>query len=214
MGEICDPSTDIHAINQAKFGLPERRIAKIFVFRLAYGGQAYSYAHDTDFNFISKDEGYWQDVIDKFYDKYKGIAKWHDSLVKTVLDTGQLVMPTGRTFEFDRSEVARRTFFWRPKILNYPVQGTGADLVSIGRVTMWKRLHQAGLPVLFQSTVHDSVDLDIPPEVCYNSCIKIIKQSIEDIPTNFYRLFGVNFDLPVTCEIGYGPNLKEITVVV
>lgn len=207
-------STDIHEVNRSRFELPERRIAKIFVFRLIYGGQAYSYAHDSDFNFISKSEDYWQDVIDEFYKKYTGIQKWHDSLVRTVLDTGQLVMPTGRVFDFDRSEVARRTFLWRPKILNYPVQGTGADLVAIGRVTMWKRLRKAGLPVLFQSTVHDSVDVDIPPEVCYNSCIKIIKQSIEDIPDNFYRLFGVKFDLPVTCEIGYGPNLEDLTIVV
>ena len=120
-------------------------------------------------------------------------------------------MPTGRIFSFDRSEVARRTFFWRPKILNYPVQGTGADLVSIGRVSMWKRLRKAGLPALFQSTVHDSVDLDIPSDVCYNSCCKIVKASIEDIPINFYRMFGIKFDLPVSVEIGYGPNLKELT---
>ena len=188
-----------------------RRTAKIFVFRLIYGGQAYSYAHDSDFNHISRDEKYWKNVIDEFYVKYSGIAKWHDSLVRTVLDTGQLVMPTGRIFSFDRSEVARRTFFWRPKILNYPVQGTGADLVSIGRVSMWKRLRKAGLPALFQSTVHDSVDLDIPSDVCYNSCCKIVKASIEDIPTNFYRMFGIKFDLPVSVEIGYGPNLKELT---
>ncbi len=74
---------------------------------------------------------------------------------------------------------------------------------------MWKRLRKAGIPVLFQSTVHDSVDLDIPPETCYNSVCRIVKESIEDIPDNFYRLFGIKFDLPVTVEIGYGPNLKD-----
>ena len=120
-------------------------------------------------------------------------------------------MPTGRRFDFDRSEVINREWFWRPKILNYPVQGTGADLVSIGRVTMWKRLKKAGLPVLFTSTVHDSVDLDTPKEVCYNSVCQIVKESIEDIPINFERLFNTKFDLPVTCEISYGPNLKDQT---
>lgn len=178
---------------------------------MIYGGQAYSYAHDSDFSHISKDEKFWKNVIDEFYVKYRGIAKWHDSLVREVLGSGQLVMPTGRVFEFDRADVAKRTFFWRPKILNYPVQGTGADLVSIGRVTMWKRLKKAGLPVLFQSTVHDSIDLDTHPKVCYNSVCKIVKQSIEDIPINFFRLFGINFDLPISCEIGYGQNLKDLT---
>ena len=176
-----------------------------------YGGQAYSYAHDSDFNHISRDEKYWKNVIDEFYVKYKVISQWHDSLVRTVLNTGQLVMPTGRVYDFDRAEVARRTFLHRPKILNYPVQGLGADLVSIGRVTMWKRLRKAGLPVLFTSTVHDSVDLDIPSDVCYNSVCKIVKDSIESIPQNFYNLFNIKFDLPVTCELGYGTNLGDLT---
>lgn len=201
---------DIHDNNKNRFGLPERRIAKIFVFRLIYGGQAYSYAHDSDFNTISKSNDYWQTIIDEFYKKYQGMAKWHENLVRTVLDTGRLEMPTGRVFTFDRADVAKRTWFWRPKILNYPVQGTGADLVAIGRVALWKRLHKAGIPVKFISTVHDSIDIDC--ESCYTiSVCKIIKQSFVDIPTNFERLFGVPFDLPVGTEIGYGQTLAELT---
>ena len=208
---------DIHESNRSRFNLPERRIAKIFVFRLIYGGQAYSYAHDSDFNFISRKEEYWQEVIDEFYKKYKGIAKWHDSLVREVVNSGQLVMPTGRRFIFDKADVIRREWFWRPKILNYPVQGTGADLVAIGRVAMWKRLRKAGLNVLFQSTVHDSVDIDVdltsvdkPLETCYNIC-SVVDNAIKDIPINFERIFNLKFDLPVLAEIGYGPNLKDLT---
>lgn len=207
--EIMD-GTDIHENNKQRFKLPERRIAKIFVFRLIYGGQAYSYAHDSDFNHISKSQDYWQEVVDEFYAKYRGIADWHDDLVKSVLSDGRLVMPTGRTFVWDRADVAKRLWFHRPKILNYPVQGTGADLVAIGRVSLWKRLRKQGIPVIWQSTVHDSIDIDV--ESCYTSSVcKLIMESIQDIPTNFERLLGVKFDLPVGCEIGYGPNLANLT---
>jgi DNA polymerase I-like protein with 3'-5' exonuclease and polymerase domains len=65
---------DQHGENQRAFGLPERRIAKIFVFRLIYGGSKWAYALDPDFNYISKSPDYWQKVIDKFYDKYPGIS--------------------------------------------------------------------------------------------------------------------------------------------
>ena len=34
---------DIHGINQEAFGLPERVIAKILVFRILYGGNEYSH---------------------------------------------------------------------------------------------------------------------------------------------------------------------------
>ena len=131
--------------------------------------------------------------------------------MQEVLSSGRLVMSTGRVYNFDRREVAKNPFYWRPKILNYPVQGTGADLVAIGRVTANKRLKKAGLPFLWQSTVHDSIDIDVDgsQEVCYNIA-KIVKESIEDIPTNFYRLFGVEFNLPVSCEIGIGPTLGDL----
>ena len=68
---------------------------------------------------------------------------------------------------------------------------------------------------MWQSTVHDSLDLDAPlgldgnMDVCYNIA-KVVKESIEAIPTNFYRLFGRTFDLPITCEVGIGPNLGEL----
>jgi len=202
---------DIHALNQARFNLPERVIAKTFVFRLIYGGQAYSYAHDPAFTHVSSSQKYWQRVIDDFYTKYKTIAKWHQELVRTVLRDGQLVMPTGRVYSFPQADVANREWFWRPKILNYPVQGTGADLVAIGRVTAWKRLRKLGIPVLWQATVHDSIDIDVDNdlEVCYN-IYKTVEKSIQDVPENFERLFNVKFDLPINSEITMGPSLEEM----
>lgn len=123
-------------------------------------------------------------------------------------------MPTGRAYSFDRLDVAHRPWFWNSKILNYPVQGTGADLVAIGRVTCWKRLNKfknPEYPLLFVSTVHDSLDIDVHPWYNIKEVCNIVRQSIEDIPTNFQRLFGVPFDLPVGCEIGYGQSLGELT---
>lgn len=201
---------DIHADNQQRFRFEIRRDAKVFVFKLLYGGSAYGFANQWEMAHISTSERYWQDLIDVFYNKYKGVRAWHTAIVQEAMATGQLVMPTGRIFTFPQREIVRNAMFWRPKILNYPVQGTGADLVAIGRVAAWKRLRAAGIPALWQSTVHDSVDLDVPPEACYNVC-RIVKQAINDIPVNFQRLFGVEFDLPVDCEISYGPNLKEQT---
>jgi DNA polymerase I-like protein with 3'-5' exonuclease and polymerase domains len=118
-------------------------------------------------------------------------------------------MPTGRVYSWDRLDVVRRLWFHRPKILNYPVQGLGADIVAIGRVTCWKRLRKEGIPALFVSTVHDSIDIDV--ESCYNRRVcEIVDESFQDVPKNFYNLFGVEFDLPIKTEIAYGDNLGEL----
>ena len=68
-------NVDQHTDNQERFGLPSRLIAKTFVFRLIYGGSAFSYANDPNFTAVSKSESFWQDVIDAFYKKYNGLAK-------------------------------------------------------------------------------------------------------------------------------------------
>ena len=82
--EIID-GLDIHEINRDSFKLGEgkagRLVAKVFKFRLLYGGSAYSYANDPDFRKVSTSQTFWQDVIDKYYTKYTGIAQWHKQLI-------------------------------------------------------------------------------------------------------------------------------------
>ena len=71
--ELAD-GADIHSLNQTAFNLPSRLIAKVLVFRIIYGGSAFSFANDPDFRDTSTSEKYWQSVIDKFYAKYKGYS--------------------------------------------------------------------------------------------------------------------------------------------
>lgn len=213
MAEILT-GVDQHSVNQAAFGLPERRIAKIFVFRLIYGGSKWAYALDPDFNFISKRPTYWQEVIDKFYGKYKGIASVHARWIRTVVDTGVLVMPTGRKYEFQRYPNHRGELEWpRTQILNYPVQGTGHDIVTIARVSLWKRIkNDPRLKdcVLFVSTVHDSIVLDVTGACPMDHLAATIRDVFADIPSNFSRLFGVELNLPIQCEIKVGCNLLDM----
>lgn len=211
---------DQHGVNQTAFGLPERRIAKIFVFRLIYGGSKWAYALDPDFNWISKDPNYWQKVIDRFYEKYKGIQVQHASWVREAISTGKLVMPTGRVFRFEPYRNKRGELEWpRTQILNYPVQGTGHDLVTIARVSLFKRIKANELlaPIIdFVSTVHDSIVLDVnldreSQEFC--TLLQIISDVFRDIPDNFFRLFNVKLNLPIQCEISIGNNLFDKTVI-
>ena len=205
---------DQHSGNQQAFGLPDRTTAKIFVFRLIYGGSKWSYALDPNFNWISKDPKFWQGVIDKFYEKYKGIATQHAKWIREATTTGKLVMPTGRTYTFQRYQNKRGEWEWpRTQILNYPVQGTGHDLVTIARVSLWKRVHNDPLLkhcVLFVSTVHDSIVLDVDSTTPLQHLCNTINGVFNDVPINFRKLFGVEFNLPIRGEITVGPNLLDM----
>lgn len=218
MKEIAD-LVDQHADNQKRLGFPAgpdyRRIAKIFVFRLIYGGGAWSYANDPDFMGVSTSEKYWQGVIDQFYDKYKDLHKWHTKIVQEVVGSGRLVMPHGRIYTYEKD---KRGEWPRTTILNYPVQGLGADLMMIGRISFFRRLKASNLIGLLVSSIHDSLVVDAPSEKldkldnnCYNICM-MLKNVIEDIPKNFEKLFKIPFNLPMKSEISYGMNKKNMEV--
>jgi DNA polymerase I-like protein with 3'-5' exonuclease and polymerase domains len=217
MKEIIN-GDDIHGDNQKRFGLPTRIAAKVLLFRTIYGGSGYSFAVDPEFSGLGG-ESWWDEKITSFYAKYQGLYYWHEGLYqRVVLNHGHLVLPTGREYQFTATRFRGEQNYPRTKVLNYPVQGTAADLMAIARVSLHKRLRALVSPaILWVNTVHDSMVLDIPDEVWYTSS-KGIKDTIEgvfvDIPKNFERLFGQAFNLPLRAEITYGPDLKHMTEVV
>lgn len=200
--EIWD-GTDMHSDNQTRFGLPSRLIAKTFVFRLIYGGSAYSYANDPNFKEIGNEE-YWQNIIDQFYNKYTKLKEWHDEIMYLAKRDRKLTMPTGRVYYYEPEVTSYGVKYPRTKILNYPVQGLGADLMSIARVSLRNRLlDKEGVKLI--NTVHDSIILDFDHKVWdNNSIVQIVDQCFNDVPKNFEKLFGKTFNLPmrVECEIG------------
>lgn len=190
---------DQHEMNKAEFSLPEKRVAKYFVFRLIYGGVARTYTKDPDFNWISKNPAFWQEVMDKFYDKYKGIAVVHKEWFKNAVENGDFVTPSGRMFTFTPDESGNWDFV-RPVVLNYPVQSFGADLMAIARVSMWKRMKSLGLKSVLINTIHDSIVVDIHPEEWY-TIRTLVEEVFRDIPLNFERIFRKPFNLKMTASI-------------
>lgn len=206
---------DIHTDNQKRFGLPSRAIAKAFVFKLLYGASEYGFANDADFKDVSTHAKYWKKVIDAYYEKYNGIYKWHQSLIRTVGDTRMLVGPTGRTFKF---EMKRN---WKgdlelpiTTIKNWIVQGTSADIVSVLRVDLYRRFKESNLPGVLVNTVHDSIVLDLDTQADKEIVDKVKEMFynvLHDFPNNFEKIFGVEFDLEIRGEMEIGDNMLEMT---
>ena len=208
MKEVRD-GIDIHSANQELFQIP-RLIAKILKFRTIYGGNEYSFASDPDFAEISTSPKYWKKVLDKYFEKYKGLAHWHRSLLEEVKTTGQIVTPTGRIFKFDLVRGYDGELKWPvTQIKNFPVQSIGADLMSIARVSFYRRFKDANIDGVLVNTVHDSIVVDCP-EASVEKVGRLFHDVFTDIPTNFKRLFGVEFDIPLKCEVSIGNNMKEL----
>lgn len=205
---------DIHADNQAQFNLPTRLIAKTLVFRILYGGTEYSFAQDPEFTGVSKKPEYWRNVILKFYTKYRGLHEWHDNLVDNVVLTGVYRSPIGREYKFKPYLTDRGDLKWpRTNILNYPVQGFGNDIMSIMRISLFNRIKRLQLDSYKMiATVHDSILIDVPNDEV-KQAVELINSVAADVPGNFYKVFGVKYELPFLVEIETGMdylNMEKI----
>lgn len=209
--EIVD-GFDLHSDNERAFKLPSRLIAKKFLFRIIFGGTAYSFFADSEFAEVGYSEQEWQAVIDRFYTKYDGIRRWHQKQITDAMGNGKLSIPTGREWTFKRGFNKRGEPTWPiTTIKNYPVQGLEADLMMIVRVSLMKRISHENRILLINS-VHDSVLLDVPSDLL-DSTIQTVQSVFDDVPKNFKRLFGIDFNLPFRGEIQIGMdwlNMKEV----
>ncbi len=198
--EILD-GVDIHATNQATFKLGDgkagRLVAKRFKFKMIYGGTAGGFAGDPDFRMTKLNKKDWERIINEYYAKYTGIARWHEEIRYEALSTGYLSIPSGREYDY-RQILQEPEWFYLPKIKNYPVQGFGADIVMVARISLFRRWKaEYGKMV---NTIHDSIVLDTNPKEWYNISM-VVKEVFKDLPTNLSKMYDINWDLPLEVEL-------------
>ena len=208
--EIRD-GVDLHTDNQQRFGLPSRLIAKVLNFRILYGGNEFSFANDPEFIPISKSKEYWKGVIDEYYKKYSGIARWHQDLIREAVTTNKVISPTGREYRFEKYDGKIRD----TQVKNYTVQGTGADIMALARVSFYNRLKKLNFQnCLLVNTVHDSIVVDCDEKTTdVDKVIMTMHEVFDDLPANFKKMFGVEFNVPMACEVQTGYNWEDMTVV-
>jgi DNA polymerase I-like protein with 3'-5' exonuclease and polymerase domains len=122
-----------------------------------------------------------------------------------------LEMPTGRRYYYQPEMNSQgNPRLPRTRILNYPVQGLGADLMSIARVSLANRLKGKDSLKLV-NTVHDSIMIDFDERVQdADELVSVVTSAFEDVPKNFDKLFGKEFNLPIRVDVQVGSNWSEL----
>lgn len=201
---------DIHSVNEKAFVLPSRLIAKKYLFRTIFRGSGWSFANDNEFIHVSTNPKYWDDVNEKFYKKYNGLDKKHQEWADLVVH-GQIIHgPLGRSWSISMGRDRRGEIKipWTT-LSNYPVQGTGADVMMIARISLFNRIQALGIQCKFISTVHDSLVLDCRTEDLQR-IVDIAYQVFDDLIPNIKKLYGYEWVVPMTCECKFGPNMKTM----
>lgn len=215
----------IHDDNKDVFGLPTRTAAKVFLYRAifadafgerGYAGPAYAYANDSDFMGTSTSPKFWEDVMERFFKKYGGVREHSVGLIRTAIETGRIVSPTGRYYVYTPVAKWNGSKDWpRTQILNHIVQGLAADFVMLARLILYQALQEMeeyhkGL-VLPQNTVHDNIELDVDndPQLCYN-ILKLMRESFQKIPQRFEKDYGIALNVPMDSDAKFGLSMDTM----
>lgn len=195
---------DTHSLNEKAFDLPSRLIAKIYLFRTIFRGSGWSFANDPDFMHVSSDPRFWDEIGIKFFGKYKGIDACHKKWADQVVRGEDLVGPSGRrwTVSLLHDNYGNVKIPWTT-LTNYPVQGTGADVMMIARISFARRLKASGLPALLVSTVHDSIVVDVEQKYV-QQVVNLFYQVFDDLALNFSKTFKYEWNVPLACEVKIG----------
>jgi len=60
------------------------------------------------------------------------------------------------------------------------------------------------------SSIHDSIIVDIADKALLSRVALMMQNVLTDVPGNFKKLFGVEFDLPLRGDISYGPTKADL----
>lgn len=205
LGEINE-GIDFHSENQKFFGLPTRLIAKVYLFRTIYRGSGWAFSKDPAFSHVSSDPDYWDDVNKKFYRKYKGIDECHTLWAQQVVSKKPIRSPMGREWMIYLNEDGKLPW---TVLTNYPVQGTGADIVMLARLSLRRQLRENGLSAILVGTVHDDIRIDCPDEET-DHVIECCYKAFDNVPVNIKKFWNIDVPIPFPGEVYKGRNFRDM----
>jgi DNA polymerase I-like protein with 3'-5' exonuclease and polymerase domains len=81
--------------------------------------------------------------------------------------------------------------------------------MMIARLSFARRLRTSSIPALLISTVHDSIVVDCESKHVQDVA-NLFYQVFDDLVTNLNRTFGIDWKVPLTCEVKAGMNMLDM----
>ena len=195
---------DIHARTASEiFGVfletvtPEmRRRAKTINFGVLYGMSAFGLAKSLG---IGRKEA--QEYIDNYFARYPRVLEFMEAKKAEGRLQGYVTTLFGRrcsVAEINSRNGAVRGYAERNAI-NYPIQGTAADIIKIAMVAIHRRLRQEQLQAKMVLQVHDELVFDVP-EAELAAVQVLVREEMEG---------AASLAVPLLVDMGTGTNWRE-----
>ncbi len=173
-----------------------RRQAKTINFGVLYGMSAFGLAKSLG---IGRKEA--QTYIDHYFARYPRVLAFMETKKTEARDKLYVTTLLGRRCavpEIASKNGAIRGYAERNAI-NYPIQGSAADIIKVAMVRIHERLRAENLQAKMVLQVHDELVFDVP--VSEQSAVeKLVRWEMEH---------AVELDVPLLVDMGVGRNWRE-----
>lgn len=205
IAEICN-GLDPHGSNATLFfgDIKYRQEAKVFTFRILYGGSAYAFYMDQ--NMPNFPLSQWEGIVEAYYAKYKGLKKWQQDNFRLVTQQGWYSTFSNRRFKFYKKN---GEYSW-PSVCNYAVQSCAtADIVPLVLCNLLPQVKLISPEIKMINQVHDSIVFDCPDKHVDEVCELCLK-TFEDIPQLVKEHYDYNWVVPMSGECKYGQDWSDM----
>ena len=208
----------------------ERTKCKIFSFQRAYGAGAGLIAEETGMDIEEV-----KSMIIKEDAEYPGIVNFNKAVAASVDATaepyrdkargfrvfrkGYWQSPTGTLYQWTSGDAPSYlkkqgiTDTFKPtELKNYPVQGTGGELVQLAVGRLWRYFMKKNNwdgKALLVNTVHDCVWVDCHEDVV-EEVARAVKHIMESIPLLLKKFYGMDCPVPFPVDVEAGINMLEL----
>jgi len=118
----------------------------------------------------------------------------------------------GKIYTFKKKAVLGKNgifeYWSMPNIMNYPIQGTAADVVAMQTAKVFRYMIHNRDKGLMVNEIHDSNILDVKKEYADEIQENVVR-ILSDVKTSFKDKFGLEFNAPISVDANYGQTWKD-----
>jgi DNA polymerase I len=181
-----------------------RRRAKIINYALLYGKTAFTLARD-----IGVTPAVAQEFIDAYFGGFPRVRGFIDHTIEQARDRGFVETMFGRRRMVPelRSRNNQIRMSSERMTVNFPIQGTAADILKRAMLTLYARLGSDAMESGTQGATGPQMILTVHDELLIESPREIAETVAETVRACMQS--AVSLAVPLTVDVGIGPNWRE-----
>ena len=174
----------------------ERRMAKSVNFGIIYGISEYGLSQNLNIS-VMKAKNY----IERYFLSYPNVKNYMNDCIAVAKEKGYVKTLFGRIRKIPELSSPNKNIvkFGERVAINTPLQGTGADIIKIAMVRVFKKFKENNLKAKLVLQIHDELVVDCPES-------EVIKVK-EILNTEMTNVVNLSVNLPV--DISNGKTLKD-----